>query len=332
MSPPAEAAGATSSGTLPGRVAQEFVRDVREGLQKHPKRVPSRYFYDALGSHLFEAICQLPWYKVTRAESALLARRASDIFRHFRERPSLVELGSGSGEKVALLAEPLANVDDPLVVHLVDISATALDLSERTLSRIPGVRVVTHCERYERGLRQAAQRVASDAPIQVLFLGSNLGNFAADGASSFLSEIRGCLRPGDGLLLGADLVKPEAELLRAYSDPLGVTAAFNKNLLLRLNVEMGANFDLDAFEHRALYRPESMCVESHLISLRRQKVRVPAAEVEVELAEGETIWTESSHKYTPGGIVQMGRVAGFDCPEQWIEEDGQFCLSQLVAA
>jgi L-histidine Nalpha-methyltransferase len=331
MSPLADTATGVAPTTLPVRVAQEFVRDVREGLQKRPKRVPSRYFYDALGSHLFEAICQLPWYKVTRAESALLARHAADVFRHFAQRPALVELGCGSGEKVALLCQPLADVGAPLVVHLVDISATALDLSERTLSRIPGIRVVTHCERYERGLRQAAERVPSDGPIQVLFLGSNLGNFAADGASAFLAEIRACLRPGDGLLLGADLVKPEAELLRAYSDPLGVTAAFNKNLLLRLNVEMGADFDLDAFEHRALYRPETMCVESHLVSLRHQKVRVPAAELELELAEGETIWTESSHKYTPGGIVQMGRVAGFDCPEQWIEQDGQFCLSQLLA-
>lgn len=316
---------------VPTKVALEFIHDVREGLQKRPKRIPSRYFYDALGSHLFEAICQLPWYKVTRAESALLHSRAGEVFRHFPERPALVELGCGSGEKVALLCAPLAATGSPVVVHLVDISATALDLSERTLSRIPGVRVVTHCERYERGLRQAAERLPSDGPIEVLLLGSNIGNFAADGADAFLAEIRGCLRPGDGLLLGADLVKPEPDLLRAYSDPIGVTAAFNKNLLQRLNHELGADFDLRQFEHRALYDQERMCVESHLVSLRAQHVRIPGVELEIDLAEGETIWTESSYKYTPDGIVQMGERAGFGCPEQWIEQDGQFCLSQLIA-
>jgi L-histidine N-alpha-methyltransferase len=164
----------------------------------------------------------------------------------------------------------------------------------------------------------------------VLFLGSNIGNFHHTAAAAFLRDVRANLRPGDGFLLGADLVKPEADLLLAYGDPIGVTAAFNKNLLARINRELGGDFDLDAFDHAPRWNPEASRVESHLLSRRDQRVHVPAAGLTIALAAGESIWTESSYKYEPEGLVAMGHAAGFACAGQWIEPDARFALTLLA--
>jgi L-histidine N-alpha-methyltransferase len=298
-----------------------FAEDVRRGLGARPKVLSPRYFYDALGSQLFEAICQLPWYPITRAERRLLARHARAVVGYFPGAIELCELGGGSGEKLALLADAIEGRAVP--VHFVDISQKALDLSRSTLSRRAHVRVHTHCATYEEGLRAVAAAPREGARL-ICFLGSNVGNFDPPAARALLAEIRAALRPGDGLLLGADLVRPEAELILAYDDPLGVTAAFDKNLLLRINAELGGDFDLAAFAHRALWNAAASRVEMHLVSRRRQSVRVPAADVEASFEEGESIWTESSYKYTPEGIVALGRAVGLTCKAQWIEEEGRF--------
>ncbi|WP_437827943.1 L-histidine N(alpha)-methyltransferase [Sorangium sp. So ce1153] len=314
---------------------ERFMADVRAGLKASPKHLSPEYFYDALGSHLFEAICQLPWYPLTRAERALLERHAEEMVAPFGAGASIVELGCGSGEKLALLAAPLCRRVPRLSVHLVDVSETALDLSRRTLGRLPRVEASAHRARYEEGLSRAtARRPAGPdggGAVLVLFLGSNIGNLDPEAAAAFLATLRASLRPGDGLLLGADLVKPAADLVLAYDDPLGVTAAFNKNLLARINRELGGTFDLRSFDHRAAWNAESARVEMHLVSRRRQAVRVGALDLEVAFEEGESIWTESSYKYEPDGVARMGERAGFRCSKQWIEPNGRFSTTLLLA-
>ena len=308
-----------------------FAADVRKGLSQTPKTLSSQYFYDDLGSQLFEAICQLPWYPITRAERRLLDRFAPAMVAKLPQLTELVELGSGSGDKIATLARALESRQDKLHIHLIDISDKALELSRSTLSRLPHVDVTTYPSTYEAGLRTIGQKRAAPGSTLVLFLGSNIGNFDPKVALQLLGEIRRVLRPGDGLLLGADLIRPEAELLLAYDDPLGVTAAFNKNLLQRMNAELGADFVLDAWKHRAVFSASQARIEMHLVSRRNQKARIPGAQIEVSFAEGETIWTESSYKYTPESIVEMGQKADFCRQEQWIEPTARFATTLFIA-
>lgn len=316
----------TAGSIAPERV-HEFAQDVREYLSLAPRQLPSKYFYDELGTCLFEAICHLPWYRITHAEERLLALHARDIAGGLQEPVTLVELGCGSGEKLAVLAEALRGGNHPVQAHLIDISPGALDLSERTLGRLDHVLTIGHQSTYEVGLRRAAEDRQASGSMLVLFLGSNIGNFDPPVADVFLAEIRAALGPGDGLLLGADLVKPPRELILAYDDPLGVTAAFNKNLLRRINAELLADFDLRTFDHRAVWNARESRIEMHLISRVDQIVRIPGAGCTVSFAAGEPIWTESSYKYEPQGIVEMGEVAGFRCRAQWIDPDARFALT-----
>lgn len=306
-----------------------FAGDVRAGLGATPKTLPSQYFYDELGSQLFEAICQLPWYPITRAERHLLERFAPAMVERFGDLAELCELGSGSGEKLALLVQALEGRPGAIDVHLIDISEKAHALSHGALARFSHVRVRSHLATYEAGLRALPE--AREGRRLVLFLGSNIGNFDPPAAHRLLVEIRRALRPGDGLLLGADLVRAEAELVLAYDDPLGVTAAFDKNLLQRMNAELGASFDLGAFQHRAVWNACASRVEMHLVSRRSQRVKVPGAGIEASFAEGESIWTESSYKYTPEGIVAVGRAAGLESVEQWIEPGSRFSTTLFLA-
>ena len=315
---------------LTGALAAQFAADVRRDLALTPKQLQSKYLYDALGSSLFEAICRLPWYRVTRAESRLLRRHAESIVSTLRGG-TLVELGCGNGEKLIILAEALQARGGSARVHLIDISSQALEQTERRLNRFEHFSVLGHQSTYEEGLRAAALDRVDDSPVLVLFLGSNIGNFDPPAAHGFLRRIREALRPGDVLLLGADLVKPARDLILAYDDPLGVTAAFNKNLLVRVNQELGGNFDLDAFTHRAIWNASEQRVEMHLVSRSAQRVTVDAADLAVEFAAGEHIWTESSYKYDPAQIEEMGSQAGFVAMRQWLDPEAAFALTLFAA-
>jgi L-histidine Nalpha-methyltransferase len=312
-----------------GADRREFVQAARFYLQLEPRQLPSRYLYDTLGSALFDAICHLPWYRITRAELQLLERHAVTIGQAVRDGGRVVELGCGNGEKLASL---LTHADVRGVhAHLIDLSGAALAHSVQTLAAIEGrnIHVTTHETTYEEGLL-ALQAEAAGRTL-VAFLGSNIGNFDPPGASAFLGLIRAALQQGDSLLLGADLVKPERDLLLAYDDPLGLTAAFNKNLLLRMNTELGADFDLDGFAHRAVWNREASRVEMHLVSLGTQDVDVRGAELHLRLQEGETIWTESSYKYEPADIRHAVEPSGFVQRHQWIDGRARFGLTLFEA-
>jgi dimethylhistidine N-methyltransferase len=312
--------------------AREFVWDVEYYLTLQPRQLPSRYFYDALGSALFDAICELPWYRITRAEIGLLERYGQTIFAHAGAVSRIVELGSGNGAKLKTLVEAARSRRRELALHLIDVSPAALDRASRELDVLDGVRIVTHTSTYEVGLADVASEADAGDRTLALFLGSNIGNFDRPGAAAFLQEFRGALGRGDTLLVGADLIKPEAELLLAYDDPLGVTAAFNRNLLVRINRELGGAVDVDGFAHRVVWNEAESRVEMHLASLRRQRVSVEAAHVDFMMEEGETIWTESSYKYRPASVVEMLEDAGFRAIEQWVDAANGFALTLVGVA
>jgi L-histidine Nalpha-methyltransferase len=305
-----------------------FAVDVARDLQRSPKQLQARYLYDALGSRLFEAICRLPWYQIAVVEELLLHRRGPAIFSQLLPTGHgdvcVIELGVGSGEKMATLLRrlpPAACAD----VHLVDISPTALTEASARLARFPNVSVTSHVGTYEDGLRALPVEAAS-GPRLVLLLGSNIGNFDREAAALLLRAIRSTLRPGDWLLLGADLVKPVDALLVAYDDPLGVTAAFNKNLLLRINRELHGTFDLATFDHRAVWNAPEQRVEMHLVSRMAQTVSIDAIGIEVVFQENETIWTESSYKYTEPQLARLGLDLGFGPGDPWTDESSTFAL------
>jgi dimethylhistidine N-methyltransferase len=303
----------------------QFASDVQYYLSQQPRQLPSRYFYDDLGSALFDAICHLPWYGVTRAEMRLLARYGRQLIARPR-LTTIIELGPGSGEKLVALVEAGRVGVSHLDLRLVDISPRALELASHVLSSLANVNIATYEAEYESGLAAASAATRAGHAL-ALFLGSNIGNFDRPGADAFLRSIRASLMLGDMLLVGVDLVKPEGELLLAYDDPLGVTAAFNRNLLVRINRELGGNFDVDRFTHRAIWSEIHSRVEMHLVSTVRQRVVVDAASVDFVIEKGESIWTESSYKYTPAQIALALEQAGFKRVEQWIDEPGGFALT-----
>ena len=314
-----------SAASRPDEESVALAHEIGRSLTRTPRQLPSHYLYDGLGSSLFEAICRLPWYRIAVVEQRLLDTHAERIFAEMRPVTSVVELGPGSGEKLATLisARSVRNV----TVHLVDVSAEALEQASRTLGALPDLSVVTHQATYEAGLASVGRHDGSGSSL-VVFLGSNIGNFDPESADALLLAIRAAVRRGDSLLLGADLVKPEPELLLAYDDPLGVTAAFNRNLLVRLNREIGSDFDLDGFVHRALWNRDRSRVEMHLVSTRRQSVRIPAADLDITLEDGETIWTESSYKYRVSDLAAMLTRAGFRVTGQWAEDGFALTLGE----
>jgi len=303
-----------------------FAAEITDSLQRTPRELPSKYFYDPLGTALFEAICQLPWYRITRSESALLARHAEDILSPYRGPLDLAELGCGSGAKLeTLLQHANAAVSR---VQLIDLSRAALEMARALVAPLAGD-VVALAGSYEDGLRRVPSNRAG-RPLVMLFLGSNIGNFDREAADALLRQVRETLVPGDALLLGADLTKPARDLLLAYDDPLQVTAAFNRNILRRINDELGGTFDLEGFVHRACWNARDRRVEMHLVSTHRQVVRVAATDLELELESGESIWTESSYKYEPDEILAAGAAAGFGRGDQWIDEVSRFALTRFA--
>jgi L-histidine Nalpha-methyltransferase len=310
--------------------ASEFAADVRAGLTKPQKELLSKYLYDDIGSALFEVISVLPEYGLTRADQRVLHRNAYDIVERLPMPLTVAELGSGSGKKTRWLLKALAYRQHTSYCP-IEISPTALAMCKRELGDIDSVSIVGFEREYLDGLAEVAERRKSNQHLLVLFLGSTIGNFDRPAGVQFLREVREALQPGDSLLLGTDLLKPTPQLLQAYADPLGVTAAFNLNLLARINRELDADFALDQFEHVARFNPQARSVEMHLRSRRTQTVTIPVAGFSVKFYAGETIWTESSHKYSKDEVIQMAKSTGFRCENQWVDQEWPFAESLLIA-
>lgn len=306
-----------------------FEEDVRLGLGRRPKRLTPKYFYDELGSALFEAITKLPEYYLTRAETEILERDASEIVAAVGQPLELVELGSGSGVKTNLLIGSILERQRSLEYHAVDISPEALVTSANVLTEMhPRLSVRAYAYDYV-SLLESDALVTRDRTL-VLFLGSNIGNYDPIPAAQLLSSIGRRLRRGDGVLLGVDLKKSVDVLEAAYDDPTGVTAAFNKNLLGRINRELGGTFDLDAFEHEVYYSPARGSVDSFLVAQRAHAVPIEAARMTVEFEAGEAIHTESSYKFSRADIERLSHGTGFSLERVWTDELNRFAVNLLV--
>jgi len=321
---------ATSAKILSGPVTQ-FGSDVRAGLcGTGPKELPSKYLYDQLGSALFEVITLLPEYGLTRADERLLRRHAKEIARLVPGPVLVSELGSGSGRKTRWILSALCQ-REPVSYYPIEISRAALALCESELGDVGCAGIVGVEREYLDGLREVAALRPDGVRLLVLFLGSTIGNFDSGADARFLSEVRGVLAPGDSLLLGADLVQPVERMLQAYDDPLGVTAAFNLNLLGRINRELDGAFDLRQFEHVARFNQATCSIEMHLRSKRRQVVPVRRCGFAATFAAGETVWTESSHKYTRREIAKLAVSCGFRPEAQWVDQEWPFAENLLLA-
>ena len=309
----------------------EFAADVRAGLTKPgQKELPSKYLYDDVGSALFEVISHLPEYGLTRADERLLRRHSCDIVERLERPVAVAELGSGSGKKTRQILEALCR-RQLTRYYPIEISPAALKMCERELSDIDCISILGFEREYLDGLLEVAAQRSAGQHLLVLFLGSTIGNFDRPAGLQFLAEVRRILQPGDSLLLGTDLVKSSSQLIAAYDDELGVTAAFNLNLLARINRELDGDFDVAEFEHVAKINHQQRSVEMHLRSKRRQMVNIVGADLTVEFQEGETIWTESSHKYSLEEIREMAVATGFRCDAQWVDEQWPFAENLLVA-
>ena len=300
----------------------EFECALIAGLQKTPKELPCKYFYDTEGSALFDRICELPEYYPTRTETALLRAHADEFAQRIGAKADLIEFGAGSLQKVGYLLEAL---DTPNAYIPVDISGDYLHQMAAKLRRDhPDLAVRPVIADFTKSL----QLPTSGARRVGFFPGSTIGNFTRVEALAFLQRAAKLLR-GGGLLTGVDLVKEPSILHAAYNDAAGVTALFNKNILARANRELGADFDVDAFAHYAPYNPAAQRIEMHLISLKRQLVNV--AGQTMVFAEGETIHTENSHKYTPESFRALAASAGFEPGAMWCDPDRLFSLHWLAA-
>ena len=306
------------------KTRSEFATDVRDGLTKYGQReLPSKYLYDEVGSQLFEAICLLPEYGLTRADTRLLQRHALDMVSRMPTPTHVAELGSGSGKKTRAILQALAR-RRRVFYYPIEISQAALAACEKELGQLDFISLVGYEKSYLDGLRAVAARREAGEHLCVLFLGSTIGNFDRPAADDFLRQVRRELESGDSLLLGTDLEKDVSLQLLAYDDPVGVTAAFNLNLLGRLNRELGGNFRLREFRHLALWNQQERRIEMHLQSRRRQQVEIPGAALFLRLEEGETIWTESSHKYHPDEPAALAERNGFRQIAQWIDDEWPF--------
>ena len=303
---------------------EDFRRDVLEGLRALPKYIPSKYFYDERGSALFERICELDEYYLTRTELAITGDNAKAIAQRLGPRCLLVEYGSGSSLKTRVL---LDHLEDPVGYVPIDISRDHLARTAARLdSAYPDLEVLPVCADYTAHYALPAPRRPTRHTV-VYFPGSTIGNFTPPQARAFLGHVAEICGPGGGLLVGVDLKKDRAVLERAYNDALGVTAAFNRNLLERVNREIGADFRPNAFRHVAFYEPREGRIEMHLESARDQVVRVDGEEV--AFRRGERIHTENSYKYTLGGFAELAGAAGFDVEAVWTDPDDLFSVQYL---
>lgn len=303
-----------------------FVEAVRAGLTASPKTLPCCYFYDAHGSQLFDAICALPEYYLTRAEAAILRGHASDIAARFPTVPDLLELGSGSADKTRLLIDAFLQRSPRLRYIPLDICRAVLEESSLDLLRTyPTLEVLAIAGEYQDGL--AHLRAIGARPKLVLWLGSNVGNLDRVEAAGFLSRVRDTLGPADRLLVGIDLRKHRSILEPAYDDAQGVTAEFNCNLLARINRELRGHFLLEQFRHRAVYNDDLGRVEMYLVSTTAQRVAIDELKLDVSFAAGEAIHTENSYKYSFAEIDELARAAGLVLEQRWLDPDERFSLN-----
>ncbi len=306
---------------------ENFRDDILNGLALQPKALPPKYFYDARGSELFEAICELPEYYPTRTELAMMQAHAPDMARLLGPDCLLIEYGAGSGRKTRVLIEALA----PVAYVPIDISRTALQQCAAELAaQHPAVRIAAVCADYSRPL--AIPRLDGVSPRRrvIYFPGSTIGNFTRSDALRFLRHAHVLAGAGGAMLVGVDLKKDAARLHAAYNDAQGVTAAFNLNLLVRINRELAGNFDLATFEHHAFYDANEGRIEMHLRSLREQTIRI--AGKGFHFGKGETIHTENSCKYAVEEFQQLARAAGFVPAECWCDDENLFSIHYLVNA
>jgi L-histidine N-alpha-methyltransferase len=309
----------------------DFSSDVVVGLSHEgQKELPSKYLYDEVGSALFDVICVLPEYGLSRAGMRLLQRYSEEVVNLVPGPVVVAELGSGSGQKTRWLLEALAR-RQRVNYYPIDISRSALFRCQQELGQMDMVSIVGFERAYLDGLQEVAARRQGGERLLVLFLGSTIGNFDRPAGDQFLRQVRAILSAGDVLLLATDLVKPVPMLELAYDDPAGVTAAFNKNLLARINRELDADFDLSQFRHVARYDETERRIEMHLQSTAWQRVTIRKAGFRFYLREGETIWTESSHKYDPAEVVEMGEQTGYRCAKQWFDSEWPFAQNLFFA-
>ena len=305
-----------------------FSADVRDGLSSWPKRLSCRFFYDREGSQLFDAITRLPEYYLTDAGAEILEARADEIASVFEEEVTLVELGSGSAEKTQHLIDVLIERQDGLRFVPVDISAEVIEASSYDLLKsYPGLEVLGVAAEYRAGLKKIDQEVEGSKLI--LWLGSNVGNFEREEAARFLGHIGEQMTDQDRLLMGVDLRKDRAVLEAAYDDSRGVTARFNLNLLERINRELGGQFEVDTFRHRAAYNEEAGRVEMYLGSTCAQTVRIEDLDLEVSFEKGEEIHTENSYKYSLGEIDTLADGGGLQVERQWLDTQRLFSKNLL---
>ena len=308
--------------TLPEAASTPIGAEVYRGLTAMPKSLSPWLFYDEAGSRLFEAITRLPEYYLTRTERGIFARNADEILESAGSLPlTIVELGAGTAEKTGLLLQAAVRRQGTVDYVPIDVSETALDAAKQHLeAEIPGVRLAARVADYTEGIAE----IPSPGRRLVLYIGSSIGNFEPADGVRVLREVRRRLVPGDLLLLGVDHVKDKTTLLRAYDDAAGVTAEFNKNMLTRINRELGANFNTRLFRHRAKWNAERSRIEIYLESLAAQRVTIPTLELEVKFARGESIHTENSYKFTPESIGAIVERAGFAVTQRWTDERDWF--------
>ncbi len=302
---------------------EAFALAVRSGLRSAPKTLSCQYFYDDQGSRLFEQICDLPEYYLTRTEDAILLDHAPTMVEGWINAPVMVELGSGSSSKTRRLIQAALRAYGSLHYVPIDVSKTILEESAQALvDEFPDLHVTGFAANYRDALAGVVERF--DRPKLFVFLGSSLGNYETEQAVDLLSLLARSMDPSDLLLLGTDLVKDPGVLEAAYDDAQGVTARFNLNLLERINRELGGNFSLDRFDHQARYRSDLRRVEMHLVSRESQNVAIPGAALTVHFDEGESIHTENSHKYTPEMLQALADRSGFQEEAAWIDAEGRF--------
>lgn len=306
--------------------AEALRRDVRDGLSQTPKSLPPKWFYDSVGSDLFDQITRLPEYYPTRAEAEILRARAADIAAA-SGADTLVELGSGTSEKTRILLDALRDGGSLRRFIPFDVDASVLESAGAAIGEeYPGVEVEAVCGDFEEHLGkipQVGRRL-------VVFLGSTIGNLTTGPRAEFLDALSASLRPGDGLLLGTDLVKDTERLVRAYDDSAGVTAEFNKNVLAVVNRELGADFDLAAFDHVARWNPDEERIEMWLRASTSQRVTVSALDLTVDFAAGEEMLTEVSCKFRPDAVAAELAAAGLRRTHWWTDAAGDFGLSLSV--